>query len=494
MSSLSTPVPRRGPAATGTLLLALLAFAQFISAIDYNIVYVALPEIGRKVGFDGHSLQWVVSGYAVAYGGFLLLGGRAADILGRRRTFTTALVLYGLASLAGGLVSEPGLLVAARAVQGLGGALLLPATLSLIATSFTEGPARNRALAVWGGAGAVGLALGSLLGGVLTNYLGWEAVFFVNVPLALGAALAALTIIPKDPPRERGRSFDLAGALTATVGFTALVLGVVQGPAAGWGSAQTIAELLGGVLFVGVFLLVEGRATDPLMPLQLLGNRSLVAAMGVTFVFMGTFGAQYYFFTVYLQDVRGYSALATGLAFVPAALLGTVSTKLSEKLLGRAGARTTTVTGLLVGAAGMVTLAAGMSPGGGYPALLPGVVLLSAGQGLAWTAMFAAAATGVTPHHQGIASAMASTTQQIGSAVGLAVLVAVADSRTRGGASAGAALVPGLRTAGFTAAALTLLGVAIALTLRRPAPAEGPRQRAQQDPAHDQGQLTDTPV
>jgi EmrB/QacA subfamily drug resistance transporter len=457
---MSSPAQRRG---TG-LLLALLAFAQFISAIDYNIVYVALPEIGREVGFDAHSLQWVVSGYAVAYGGFLLLGGRAADLLGRRRSFTTALVLYGLASLAGGLVTEPGLLIAARAVQGLGGALLLPATLSLIGTSFTEGTERHRALAIWGGAGAVGMALGSLLGGVLTNYLGWESVFYVNVPLALGAAAAALVIIPKDAPRERGRTFDLTGALTATIGFTSLVFGVVQGPEAGWTSTETITGLLGGVFFIGLFLLVESRTAHPLMPLHLFRNRSLVAAMGVTFVFMGTFGAQYYFFTVYLQNVHGYSALATGLAFIPSALVGMVATKLSEKLLGKTGARTTIITGLLIGAAGMAALAAGMSPDGGYPALLPGIVLLALGQGLGWTAMFAAAGTGVDAQHQGIASAMASTTQQIGSAVGLAVLVAVANSGTH--TTTGPDLVPGLRTAGFTAAALTLLGIVIAAALR----------------------------
>ncbi|MEU9455903.1 MFS transporter [Streptomyces sp. NPDC048277] len=461
---MSSPSPRRG---TG-LLLALLAFAQFISAIDYNIVYVALPEIGREVGFDAHSLQWVVSGYAVAFGGFLLLGGRAADLLGQRRMFATALTLYGLSSLAGALATDPGLLVAARAVQGLGGALLLPATLSLIATTFSEGPARNRALAIWGGAGAVGLALGSLLGGILTNYFGWEAVFYVNVPLALGAAAAAFAIVPEDAPRARGRSFDLAGSLTATIGFTALVLAVVQGPEAGWTSVRTIVSLLAGALFIGLFLLVEARSAHPLMPLRLFRNRSLVAAMGITFVFMGTFGAQYYFFTVYLQNVRGYDALATGLAFLPSALVGMVGTKASEKLLGTVGTRATVVTGLLLGAVGMTALALGMSPGGGYPALLPGVILLSLGQGIAWTAMFVAAGTGVDAHHQGIASAMASTTQQIGSAVGLAVLVAIANAGVH--TATGPALVPGLRTAGFTAAALTLLGLGIALTLRRPAP------------------------
>ncbi|MFJ9586734.1 MFS transporter [Streptomyces acidicola] len=408
-----------------------------------------------------------MSTYAVAFGGFLLLGGRATDLLGRRRMFTTALALYGLSSLAGGLATEPGVLVAARAVQGLGGALLLPATLTLIATSFEEGTARNRALAIWGGAVAVGLALGSLLGGALTQYLDWESVFCVNVPLALGAATVAFAVIPADAARERDRGFDLAGGLTATAGFTAVVFGVVQGPVAGWTSAQTLVSLLAGLAHVGVFLAVEARTAHPLMPLRLLRNRSLIAAMGSTFVFMGTFGAQYYFFTVYLRNVHGYGAMATGLALLPSALTGLIGTKASEWLLGRAGIRTTIVTGLLLGAAGMVALELAQSPTGGYAALLPGVVLLSLGQGLAWTAMFAAAGTGVDARHQGIASAMASTTQQIGGAVGLAVLIAVAGAGTD--ASTGSALVPGLRTAGFTAAALTLLGVAIALTLRRPA-------------------------
>ncbi|WP_433211770.1 MFS transporter [Microtetraspora malaysiensis] len=453
------------PRRTG-FLLALLAFAQFISAIDYNIVYVALPQIGREVGFDAHTLQWVVSAYAVAYGGFLLLGGRAADLLGQRRMFSTALVLYGVSSLAGGLAGDPGLLITARAVQGLGGALLLPATLSLINTTFAEGAPRNKALAVWGGAGAVGLALGSLLGGVLTNYLGWKWVFFVNVPLALGAAAVALGLIANDAPRERGRGFDLPGALTATAGFTTLVFGLVQGPEVGWTSGPTLTALLGGIVLIGVFVAIEARTAHPLMPLSLFGNRSLVTAMGITFIFMGTFGAQYYFFTVYLQNVHAYSAMATGLAFLPAALTGMVGTKASEKMLGRVGIRPTIVTGMLLGSAGMALLALAMSPTGGYAILLPGVILLSLGQGLAWTAMFAAAATGVAAHQQGIASAMASTTQQIGGAVGLALLIAVsatATTATPGG------LVPGLQAAGYTAAVFTLLGVALALTLRRPA-------------------------
>ncbi|MEU8238109.1 MFS transporter [Actinoplanes missouriensis] len=450
----------------GGLLLVLLALAQFISALDYNIVYVALPEIGRELGFSTHSLQWVVSAYAVAFGGFLLLGGRAADLLGQRRMFTVALGLYGVSSLFGGLAQDPAVLLAARAGQGLGGALLLPATLSLINTTFAEGRDRNRAMAVWGGAGAGGMALGSLLGGALTSFFGWESVFWVNVPLALGAVVASFLIIPADPPRVTGRSFDLAGVLTATLGFTILVFGVVQGPELGWTSATVLAALFGGLALVGLFLIVEARTAEPLMPLALLRNRNLVTAMGVTFIFMGTFGSQYYFFTMYLQNVLGYGALATGLAFLPSALIGMVGSTVSEKLLARISARTTIAVGLLAGAAGMALLALGMSADGSFAALLPGIVPLSLGQGIAWTAMFVAAGTGVAAHHQGVASATVSTTQQIGGAVGLAALVAIASSGAA--TDSGPALVPGLQTAGWVAALATVAGAAFALTLRQP--------------------------
>ncbi len=453
------------------LMLALLAFAQFISAIDYNIVYVALPEIGRQIGFSTQTLQWVVSAYAVAFGGFLLLGGRAADLLGRRQMFAAALALYGIASLAGGLATSPALLIAARAAQGLGGALLLPATLSLINTTFTEGPARSRALAVWGGAGGVGLALGSLLGGVLTDALGWESVFFVNVPLAAVAIAATFALFPTEPRSDRRGGFDLPGALSATLGSTLLVFGLVQGPEAGWGSPTIVGALLAAAAFLGLFVTIEARSAEPLMPLRLFINRSLTAAMAVTFIFMGTFGAQYYILTVYLQDLRGFDALATGLAFLPGGLMALAGTKVSERMLIRTGTRTTLLTGLGLGAAGMITFGLALSPHGGYAVLLPGIVMTSLAQGIAWTAMFVAASTGVAPERQGIASAMASTTQQIGSAVGLAVLVAVINT-----GPAGAATTDGLRAAALLAAALTLAGAAVARTLRKPQAAKPAQQ------------------
>ncbi|WAL64369.1 MFS transporter [Amycolatopsis cynarae] len=270
------------------LVLALLAFAQLIISLDYNIVYVALPEIGHALGFGTQSLQWVVSAYAVTFGGFLLLGGRASDLFGPRRMFSLGLGLYCGASLAGGLAAGPGLLVAARAGQGLGGALLFPATLTLVSTSFAEGRARNRAFAVWGTAGGSGMILGSLLGGLLTQLYGWAAVFFVNVPLAAVAALLAFPLLAADPPREPGRRFDLGGAVTATLGMTSVVFALVEGPELGWTSPVVLVAAAAGAALLVTFAVLEGRGRDPLLPLRLLRERNLGTGVVVTFLYMGT--------------------------------------------------------------------------------------------------------------------------------------------------------------------------------------------------------------
>ena len=456
---MSDVASRRAP--HGGWALAVLASAQLIVALDYNIVYVALPEIGRELGFSAQTLQWVVSAYALAFGGFLLLGGRAADLLGRRRMFILAVGLYGASSLVGGFATHPGLLVGARAVQGLGGALLVPATLSLINTTFAEGPERNRALAVWGGAGAGGLAIGSLLGGVLTQWFGWESVFFVNVPLALLVGLGAFAFLAAGAP-ERGRSFDVPGAVIATVGVTALVFALIQGPELGWTATAVVVAMVAAVVLLAIFLVLQSRTSDPLLPLRLFRNRNLATAVLITFIFMGTFGSQYYFFTVYLQDVLDFDALQTGLGFVPLAVLVTISTRGAEKVVGRSGARGTMLTGLLFGAVGMVLFAFLMAPDGGYARLLPAILFISLGQGLTWTGMWVTAGTGVAPAEQGVASATASTSQQIGSAVGLAVLVAIAAPGTRATADA---FVDGLQSAVLVAAALTVVGALVALAV-----------------------------
>ena len=256
--------PNRGTANTRTL--ALLSFAMLIVSLDQYIVVVALPEIGRALGYSAQSLQSVVSAYAVASSGFLLFGGRAADLLGRRRMFITGLALYAGASLMGGLATTPWVLLVARAAQGFGGALVFPATLALINTTFAEGPERNRALAVWGGAGAAGLVIGVLLGGVLTQAFGWESVFFVNVPLASLAALLSFPLIPGDHARDRTRTFDLPGALSATAGVTLLVYALVDGPTLGWGSPAVVGAAASGVFLLGALAIIERRSRDPLLP------------------------------------------------------------------------------------------------------------------------------------------------------------------------------------------------------------------------------------
>lgn len=283
MSSLDQGAPLGAIATQGTTgvkrgaTLALLAFAQLIISLDLNIVFVALPEIGAGLGFSGQTLQWVVSAYTVFTGGFLLFGGRAADLIGQRRVFIFALWLYALSSLVGGLAWSPEIIIAARAVQGIGAAFLFPATLSLINRLFAEGPERNRALAVWGGAGASGLTLGSLAGGFLTSAFGWPSVFYVNVLLAGIAIIAAFAIIPRDRKRHEHRSFDLPGALTVTAGATLLVFTLVQGPEYGWGSTAIIVSAALAAFFLIAFTMIEAKSADPLMPLRLFYNRSLVA-------------------------------------------------------------------------------------------------------------------------------------------------------------------------------------------------------------------------
>ncbi|MER9115922.1 MFS transporter [Mesorhizobium sp. M0954] len=409
--------------------LALLAFAQLIISLDLNIVFVALPEIGAGLGFSGQTLQWVVSAYTVFTGGFLLFGGRAADLIGQRRVFIFALWLYALSSLVGGLAWSPEIIIAARAVQGIGAAFLFPATLSLINRLFAEGPERNRALAVWGGAGASGLTLGSLAGGFLTSAFGWPSVFYVNVLLAGIAIIAAFAIIPRDRKRHEQRSFDLPGALTVTAGATLLVFTLVQGPEYGWGSGAIIVSAALAAFFLIAFTVIEANSADPLMPLRLFHNRSLVAGMTITFLYMGTFGALPYFLTVLLQNVHGFTALQTGLAFLVPSVAIATGTQLGERLATRFSTRSTLVGGMIVGAVGTALMVSGATADSSYLPLVPGLIVSGVGQGIVWTAMWIAAASGVAHDQQGVASGMASTTLNVGNAIGMAVLIAIANSQ-----------------------------------------------------------------
>ncbi|MFI0719985.1 MFS transporter [Streptomyces sp. NPDC021224] len=451
------------------LRLGLLALTQLIVALDYNIVYVALPDIGDALGFTPQSVQWVVSAYAVGLGGLLLFGGRAVDRLGARRMFMTGLALYAVASLAGGLAADGGVLIAARAVQGAGGALLTPATLTLIYRGFAEGPERNRALAAWGTAGSAGLATGSLLGGVLTNYLGWEWVFFVNVPLALGCALIAPRLLPADPPRTSG-SFDVPGAVLATAGSVLLVLGLAGGPEAGWLSLRGAGALAAGAVLIGLLLAVEARTRDPLIPLKLARGRNLATTMVVIALFQGTLGGGFYILTCYLQPVLGYSALRTGLTFLPLTLACMFSAlKATPVLLARFGVRSTLAVSLAGTGAGIAVVVAGTTSGGGFWTLLPGSIVWGLFGGVAFVTLFASAGSGVAPHEQGVASGLASSAKEIGGAMGLAAFVALTTGARRP--------LDGLHTAGWTAAAVTVVAGLIALVL------EPPRPRPQADPS-----------
>ncbi|RWB24160.1 MAG: MFS transporter [Mesorhizobium sp.] len=472
MSSLDQGAPF-GAAATGGIgakrgaTLALLAFAQLIIALDLNIVFVALPEIGAGLGFSGQTLQWVVSAYTVFTGGFLLFGGRAADLIGQRRVFIFALWLYALSSLVGGLAWSPEVIIAARAVQGIGAAFLFPATLSLINRLFAEGPERNRALAVWGGAGASGLTLGSLAGGLLTSAFGWPSIFYVNVLLAGVAIVAAFAIIPRDSKRHEHRSFDLPGALTVTTGATLLVFTLVQGPEYGWGSTAIIASALLAVIFLTTFAVIEARSTDPLMPLRLFHNRSLVAGMTITFLYMGTFGALPYFLTVLLQNVHGFTALQTGLAFLVPSVAIAAGTQVGERLATRFSTRATLVGGMVVGAIGTALMVSGANADSSYMSLVPGLVISGVGQGIVWTAMWIAAASGVSHDEQGVASGMASTMLNVGNAIGMAVLIAIANRHVGGltGDALKIAIADGIEVAIWLAAAGIVVSLLAATVL-----------------------------
>ncbi|MGW6201342.1 MFS transporter [Kribbella sp. NPDC055110] len=454
---------RKSPA----LQLAVLALGQFLVALDYNIVYVALPDVGRALAFSPQNLQWVVTAYAVGFGGFLLFGGRAADLLGARRMFALGLTLFSLASLSAGFAGNEGVLIAARAVQGLGAALLSPASLALISTTFPEGAARNKALAAWGAAGSAGLAAGALLGGVLTDAWGWRWVFYVMVPIGLAVAITTPQVIPAVRRTPRKEGFDLLGATVVTTGSSLLVLGLVNGAAAGWLSVRGGGALVAGAVLLALFGFVEKRTTSPLVPPRLMTSRHLVVAMLVILLFQTSLGGAYYLFTTYLQNVIGYSPLAAGLAFLPLTVVSaTASLSGTAPLIARWGIPRTLLIGLAINGAGLAVLAAGMVSEGSIWTVLPGLVVWGIGGGITFPAMFAAAATGVQPGEQGTASAMATAAQQIGGALGLAVLVAIAGSPT--------SLLDGLRTALLIAAAVSIAGAILTKTLKPTVAPKGP--------------------
>ncbi len=412
-----------------TLFLACLA--QFMVILDVSVVNVALPAIRGGLHFSEVDLQWVVNAYTVTFAGFLLLGGRAADLLGRRRVFVAGLLLFALASLAGGIANSQAVLIAARAAQGLGGAVIAPASLSILTTTFAEGPERNRAVGIWGAMGGAGGAAGVLLGGVLTDALSWRWILFINVPIGILAAIAAQRLIAESRATNRARHFDIAGALAATVGLTLLVLGIVRTDVTGWSSGPTLALILGGIALLGAFLFIEGRiARSPLMPLRIFTSRQLSAAnLAVLAVGAASFG-MWFFVSLYLQQVLGYSPIRAGLAFLPMTLCIVAGSTIASRSVARVGAKPLLVFGMAVMTIGLA-LFTQISTHGAYATevLAPGL-LVGVGIGFAFVPATISAVAGVAPAEAGLASGLVNTSRLFGGALGLAVLAAVAAART----------------------------------------------------------------
>jgi len=459
----ASPGSRKG------LALALLALTQFVIVLDASIVNVALPSIGRALDFNQDDLSWVVNAYTLTFGGFLLLGGRLADLLGRRRVFIAGLILFSLASLAGGLAQSDVWLIAARAVQGLGAAIISPAALSLVTTMFAEGAERNRALGVWGAVAGSGGAAGVLLGGILTQYAGWEWVLFVNVPIGLAAAFVSPRLLPES--RDEGpRVFDVAGATTVTAGLALFVYALVDANNAGWGSTQTIGLIAISVALLGAFIVIERRTSNPLMPFSIFRLRTLRGADVVGLLIgMSLFGV-FFFLSLYMQQVLGYDALKTGFAYLPLALNIIVSAGVASQLVTRIGFKPTLIAGMLLVGGGLIWFAQ-VSPTGGYVSdvLFPSIIL-AWGLGLAFVPVTVAAVTGTRPDEAGLASGLINTAQQVGGALGLAILAAVANGRTSDVIASGVrnpavALTEGFQDAFLVGAGFALLGAVLAAVM-----------------------------
>lgn len=406
------------------LALVLLAVSQLILALDYTIIFVALPSLGAELGFSALHLQWVVSAYSLVYGGFLLIGGRLSDLLGRRRMFMIAMGLFGLGSLLGGLADSQSLLIIARGLQGLGGALLSPATLSLIMSNFEEGQERNRAMGIWAAMGGVGLSLGLLLGGLLTSYIGWESTFFVNVPIAVLVLILAPIALKESRTSSRSRYFDVAGSLSVTAGMLLIVYYLIQSPVDGWLNSRTIIPGVIGLVLLILFVIIETRTREPLIPFRLFRLRSLTGAALTATIFSASFGTLYYFLTLYTQEVLHYSAIQSGLSFLPLTLSALLGAKLINKMISTIGVAGTIASGMGLGAIGFMLLT-GLSETGSAWGIIPGMVIIGLGQAFVFTTMYIAGSTNIDMNEQGLASSIVSTGQQIGGAIGLAVIMAV---------------------------------------------------------------------
>jgi EmrB/QacA subfamily drug resistance transporter len=452
-------------------ILAVVATAFFMTILDVSIVNVALPTIGEELEFSRDNLQWVITAYAIAFGGFLLLGGRAADLLGRRRVFMVGVALFTVASLVCGLAESETMLIAARAVQGLGGAIISPAALSIVMTSFEEGPERNKALGVWGALGGSGAAVGVLAGGVLTEKAGWEWIFWVNVPVGILVFVLTPIIVPESFRQTARRRYDPLGAISVTAGLTLLVYAISEAPNVGWATPRTILLLIASGALLVAFIVIERTVEEPLMPFRIFRVRTVTGANGVGALLGAVIFANFFLLTLYVQNILGFSALKTGFTFVATAGTAVISAGVAQALTTRFGAKPVMTIGLILLTGAMVWYSQ-IPVDGSYAAdLLPGYLMVGVGIAFAFVPVSIAALAGIAEREAGLASGLINTSQQIGGAIGVAVASTVFTSRfdslVADGKPVPVALTGGYRLAFWALAVFGIAAVIAALTLIR---------------------------
>jgi EmrB/QacA subfamily drug resistance transporter len=418
------------PATNRWLVLVIACLAQFMVVLDATIVYVALPSIQRGLHFSPANLQWVINGYTLIFGGFLLLGGRAADLLGRKRLFSAGVALFSFASLLNGFAQSPGMLVAGRALQGLGAALVSPAALSIITTTFSSTEERTKALGVWSGIAAGGGAVGLLLGGVLTDLLSWQWIFFVNVPVGVIALAMTARFVPESRAATEHRTFDLAGAASVTGGLVLLVYAIVKAQAFGWGSPRTLGLIAGGLALLAAFVVIERRSKAPLVRLSIFRLRTLTVADVVMLLVASGLFSMFFFAQLYVQEIRGYSPLRAGLAFLPITVGIGIGAGIAQQIIRRLGVRAVATGGIAIATVGMVILTRLPVHGSYVGNLLTGLMPMSIGMGLTFVPITLLGTGNLHNDDAGLASGLFNTAQQVGGALGLAVLSTLAASQT----------------------------------------------------------------
>lgn len=448
-----------------------LAVSYFMTIVDLTIVNVALPTIGRKLHFSESNLQWVITAYGLTFGGFLLLGGRAADLLGRRRILMVGLGVFTAASLACGVATTDGFLIAMRGIQGLGAAIVLPAALSIVMNMFEEGAERNKALGIWGGIGAAGATFGLIAGGLLTRYVGWEYIFFLNVPIGAAAMVIAPRTVPESRLDTARRRYDPFGAVTVTGGLLLLVYTISQAPQAGWASARTVTSFVLTVALLATFIAVETRVEAPLMPLQIFKLKTLAGANAVGLLLGGSFFAFIFIGTLYMQQVLGYSALKTGLAWLAASITSVAFAGLSQLLVTRGSAKIVMAIGMTFIGGGILWSTQAPADGHFWQNLAGPFFVVGIGTAFAFIPISIAALAGIADHEAGLAAGLLNTSQQLGGAIGVAIASTVAASRYRtllhSGSASSVSLTGGFQSALWVCAAVGLAAVPVTFVLIR---------------------------